>query len=90
MNTLPFTIKFETLEYQTYLIQLTKYLTNYYKKTHPLVDFKTEVQCSFDETFEEEWGQGSLFGWELVLNDLVMPSEGQPTILFCKPCNKLF
>jgi hypothetical protein len=33
-----------------------------------LIDFKEEVEKHLEETFTEEWEQGSLYGWEDVLS----------------------
>ena len=71
-------------------MDLTKYLTAYYKKTHPLEDFKSTIQVPFDELFEEEWLQGSLYGWEQVLLEVVNRPDQESTLLFCKACNKAF
>lgn len=56
------------ISYQQYLLKLTQYLTEFYKKTNPLVDFKKEVEDEFTQTFEDEWAQGSLYGWEQHIN----------------------
>jgi hypothetical protein len=63
----PLYVKEQSSEYSAYLIGLTKYLTSFFKKTHPLYDFKAEVEVPFAEMFEEEWSNGSLFGWESIL-----------------------
>lgn len=42
-------------------------MTEFYKKSNPLVNFKTEVEQSFESTFNEEWSTHSLYGWESVL-----------------------
>ena len=53
----------ELTPYSDYLFDLTKYLVTYYKNTHPLSKFES-IEEEFKSTFEEEWEQGSLFGWE--------------------------
>jgi len=51
------------MPYLQYLLGLVKYLVTFYKKTRPLEDIK-EIEADFRSTFDEEWEQGSLFGWE--------------------------
>lgn len=79
-------------------MHLAKYLTEFYRKTHPLSDFKTEVDTPFQEMFEEEWQNGSLYGWEVVLAEFSATEESKDnapgvssnSFFFCKPCQKSF
>lgn len=96
---IPFSTKLDSQQYQVYLIDLTKYLTSFYKRTHPLVEFKKEVQDNQEETFDEEWNNCCLYGWEKVLeavqgeNGKVAEGDGpaqESKLLFCSACDKTF
>jgi hypothetical protein len=64
-------------------------LSQFYKKTKPLIDFKEEVEKNLEEMFAEEWEQGSLYGWEEVLR--MMKDQGvTKNELYCEACNKTF
>lgn len=51
---IPLYIKIQNQSYSEYLLSLTQYICNFYKKTNPLKDFN-EIEIDFHETFDEEW-----------------------------------
>ena len=72
-------------------MDLVKYLTNFYKKTHPLENF-SDIEQEFEETFQEEWTQGSLYGWESIIARMrkTQQPENSEDSNFCQACNKTF
>ena len=63
-----------------YLVDLSRYLTEYLRKSRPLdgveddssnlADRALPLEAEFEETFKEEWASGSLFAWEDTLKSI--------------------
>ncbi|KAI8072181.1 uncharacterized protein B0P05DRAFT_549208 [Gilbertella persicaria] len=66
-----------TEEYKSYLNQLKDYLYGFFRRAKPLFDLKSLEQKAW-ETFDQEWQQGQVKGWET--------RHG----LFCEACQKQF
>lgn len=62
---MPLYIK-QTSQYTDYVVQLDDYLKDFLRRSKPLLDF-SELNTQFDEMFESEWEQRSLFGWEAAI-----------------------
>jgi len=105
-------------EYANYLLSLSKYLTEFLRKTRPLdclqavqegasgeqnangdlinlvLGTTLPIELEFQETFEEEWNQGSLYGWEDALKKIRGQTDDANELakesLFCQTCNKSF
>lgn len=62
----------------------------YFKKTQPLVDWlKIEEQTL--ETFESEWEQSSLYGWEETIQRMQgAGNQSTQSTLHCVACNKTY
>ena len=70
-------------------------MTEYLRKVSPLekLDFDLKslkdrpiaAESEFEETFEQEWANKSLFGWEEVLKSLDSAES-----LYCSACDKTF
>jgi len=56
----------QTSQYADYVTQLADYLKDFLRRSKPLLDFD-ELSSQFDEMFESEWDQRSLFGWETAI-----------------------
>lgn len=56
----------QTSQYADYVTQLADYLQDFLRRSKPLLDFD-ELSSQFDEMFESEWDQRSLFGWETAI-----------------------
>jgi hypothetical protein len=44
-------VKENNSNYGEYLLSLVKYMTEFYKKSNPLINFKEEVEAELEETF---------------------------------------
>lgn len=81
--------------YVQYLVDLSRYLTEYLRKSRPLDGLEDDarnlasralpLEAEFEETFKEEWASGSLFAWEDTLKSI--NAQGS---LYCWACERSF
>ncbi|OQR92055.1 splicing factor 3A [Achlya hypogyna] len=78
---IPEAAKFVDSRYETYLTELRAYLTDFYRRTQPLVDLD-DVVNEAQAQFEKSWALGQVKGWA--------PAADTTASTYCKACQKQF
>ena len=78
-------------KYELYLNNLKEYLTGFFRKTQPLIDWD-RIEEQTEEMFNSEWEQGSLFCWEEIIQRMRGTNSGEKgqNPLHCIACNKTY
>jgi splicing factor 3A subunit 3 len=74
-------------KYREYIRSILDYLKRFFIKTHPLSD-PNKIQDGIDSDFDKAWEEGTIPGYEKVLNGIRNGDESNK--LFCAACKKLF
>ncbi|OQS07777.1 splicing factor 3A, partial [Thraustotheca clavata] len=81
VSRIPESAKLSDSRYEAYLRGLLDYLTDFYRRTQPLVDLD-DVLNEAQAKFEKDWALNRVKGWS--------PVGNVSSATFCKACNKQF
>ncbi|KAK6589843.1 hypothetical protein RS030_192841 [Cryptosporidium xiaoi] len=79
-STIPRYFKYRSSEYEEYTTRLLSYLSDFFMKSHPLLN-KKSIEDELEKTFESNWSKGMLKDW-------VIPTYEME--FYSKPFDKLF